>query len=221
MSFMPSNITPVSLAEMQTAGLVWTVRHAYQGSPFYRTRLDQAGVKPEDIRTLDDIRRLPFTSAADLQEGYPLPLLSVPEEKVVRIHASSGTTGKRKVLAYTRDDVDDWAHMFARCYELAGLTTLDRVQIAVGYGVWTAGVGFQRGCEEFGAMALPVGPGNLEIQCQFLEDFGATVFCSTSSMALLMAEEINRRGLGDKIKLKKIIYGSERTSEAVRRRDRT
>ncbi|MCB2184771.1 MAG: phenylacetate--CoA ligase [Deltaproteobacteria bacterium] len=218
MTFMPSFPDETALLEHQLRGLKWTVSHAYQGSPFYRRRLEEAGVTPEDIQSLDDVSRLPFTTTRDLQEGYPLPLLSVPEEDVVRIHASSGTTGKRKVLAYTAKDVADWAHMFARAYEMAGLTPRDRVQIAVGYGVWTAGVGFQRGAEEFGAMAVPVGPGNLEMHCQFLEDFQSTVFCSTSSMALLMAEEINRRGLLDKISLKKIIYGSERTSEAMRRR---
>ena len=218
MSFMPKISSPEELKALQLEGLKWTVAHAYHGSEFYRQRLDEAGVKPEDIRTLDDLRRLPFTTAEDLREGYPFPLLCVPEEQVVRIHASSGTTGKRKVLCYTAQDVADWAQMFARCYEMAGLTRTDRVQIAVGYGVWTAGVGFQIGCETFGAMAIPVGPGNLEMQCQFLVDFGSTVFCSTSSMALLMAEEITRRGLRDKIRLRKVIYGSERTSEAMRRR---
>ena len=108
---------------------------------------------------MEDLSRLPFTTAKDLQEGYPFPLLSVPFENVVRIHASSGTTGKRKVLCYTQKDIEDWTHFFARCYEMADLTLEDRVQIAVGYGVWTAGVGFQLGCERFGAMAIPLGPG--------------------------------------------------------------
>jgi phenylacetate-CoA ligase len=155
---------------------------------------EEAGVTPEDIRSLEDLRRLPFTMAADLKDGYPFPLLSVPFEKVVRLHASSGTTGKRKVLCYTQKDIDDWTHFFARCYEMAGLTQEDRVQIAVGYGVWTAGISFQLGCEAFGAMAVPVGPGNLDMQCQFLVDFQSTVMCCTASMGLLMAEEINRRG---------------------------
>ncbi len=137
---------------------------------------------------------------------------------MVRIHASSGTTGKRKVLAYTQKDIDDWIDMFARCYEMAGLTPEDRVQIAVGYGVWTAGMGFQLGCERLGAMAIPVGPGNIDMQCQFLVDLAPTVFCCTASMALLMAEEVHKRGLRDKINLKKIIFGSERSSEAMRER---
>jgi phenylacetate-CoA ligase len=216
MSFMPFFADEESLRTHQLQGLKWTLAHAYGNSPFYRGRMDAAGVRPEEVRSLEDLRLLPLTTADDLQEGYPFPLLSVPVEQVVRIHASSGTTGKRKILAYTEKDIRDWSRMMARCFEMAGLTREDRVQIAVGYGVWTAGVGFQLGCERFGAMALPVGPGNLELQCQFLEDFGSTVFCSTSSMALLMSEEIRRRSLAERIRLTKIIYGSERTSETMR-----
>ncbi|MGD8389232.1 MAG: phenylacetate--CoA ligase [Desulfobacteraceae bacterium] len=217
-TFMPALKTEEELKQVQLDGLKWTVRHAYEGSPVYRKKLDEAGVQPEDIRTLDDIRRLPFTTSKDLQEGYPFPLLSVPFEKVVRIHASSGTTGKRKVLCYSQKDIQDWAHFFARCYEMAELTPSDRVQIAVGYGVWTAGVGFQLGCETFGAMAVPAGPGNMDMQCEFLVDFQSTAMCCTASMGLLMAEEVNRRGLRDKIKLRKMIFGSERSSDAMRKR---
>jgi phenylacetate-CoA ligase len=217
-TFMPHFKNREELHDHQMRGLQWTVSHAYTGSRFYRERLDQAGIGPGEIRSLDDLRRLPFTNADDLREDYPFPLLSVPESRVVRIHASSGTTGKKKILAYTQKDVDDWAHFFARCYEMAGLTAEDRVQIAVGYGLWTAGVGFQLGCERFGAMALPIGPGNLEMQCQFLEELHSTVMCCTASMGLLIAEEVNRRNIGNKIKLKKMIFGSERSSDAMRRR---
>jgi len=206
------------LKKLQLEGLKWTVNHAYHGSQAYRRKFEEAKVRPEDIKTLDDIKRLPFTTTKDLQEGYPFPLLSVPIEQVVRIHASSGTTGKRKVICYTKKDVEDWADMFARCYAYAGCTKEDRVQIAVGYGVWTAGWGFQNGCERFGAMAIPIGPGNIDMQCQFLEDFGSTVLCCTASMGLLMAEEIDKRGLRGKIKLRKIIFGSERSSDAMRRK---
>jgi len=216
MTFMPSFAHSEALASHQLKGLQWTVHHAYHGNPFYQRRMDEARVKPEDIQTLDDLKHLPLTTADHLVEGYPFPLLSTPEDQVIRIHASSGTTGKRKVLTYTRKDVRDWAVMMARCYEMAGLTSRDRVQIAVGYGIWTAGVGFQLGCETFGAMALPVGPGNLELHCRFLEDFQSTVLCSTASMALLMAEEVRRRNLEDRIRLNKVIYGSERTSDAMR-----
>ena len=217
-TFMPSFKNSDELQQHQIKGLQWTVNHAYQGSSFYRERLDNAGIKSKDIQNLDDIKKLPFTTADDLRAGYPFPLLSVPQTEVVRIHASSGTTGKRKILAYTQKDIDDWIHFFARCYEMAALTTEDRVQIAVGYGIWTAGVGFQMGCEKFGAMALPVGPGNVDMQCQFLVDLQSTVMCCTASMGLLMAEEINRRGLKDKIALKKMIFGSERSSDAMRKR---
>ncbi len=217
-TFMPTVKTKEALLDLQVEGLRWTVNHAYRGSPFYRKRFDEQGVKPEDIRSLEDLEKLPFTAADDLRDGYPFPLLSVPFEKVVRIHASSGTTGKKKVLCYTQKDIDDWMHFFARCYETAQLTAEDRVQITAGYGLWTAGVGFQIGAETFGAMTIPVGPGNLDLQCQFLVDFQTTFLVSTSSMALLMAEEINRRGIREEISLKKLTVGSERTSDAMRKR---
>ena len=215
LQFVPQFENLEQLYAHQLEGLKWTVDHAYNGSEFYRAQFDKSKVRPEDIKSLDDITKLAFTTGKDLKEGYPLPLLSVPEKDVVRIHASSGTTGKRKVLCYTQKDLDVWFDMFARCYEMAGLTQEDRVQIAVGYGVWTAGMGFQLGCEKFGAMAIPIGPGNIDMQCRFLVDMQSTVFCCTASMALLMAEEVNKRGLQDKINLKKVILGSERCSASM------
>ena len=215
-TFMPDFKDAEQIFNHQLEGLKWTVNHAYNGSPFYRKRLEEAGVSPGDINSLDDLSKLPFTTGTDLKDGYPMPLLSVPEEDVVRIHASSGTTGKRKVLSYTQKDIDVWADMFARCYEMAGMTPKDRVQISSGYGVWTAGVGFQIGCERFGAMAIPIGPGNIDLQCRFLVDMQTTVFTCTASMALLMAEEVNKRGIRDKINLKKMIMGSERCSAAMK-----
>lgn len=217
-TFMPEAATMDELKELQIRGLQWTVNHAYNGSPFYKKKMNDAGVVPGDIGSLDDIEKLPFTTSKDLQDGYPFPLRSVPFKDIVRIHASSGTTGKRKVLSYTQKDIDDWGDFFARCYEMAGLTEEDRVQIAVGYGVWTAGVGFQLGCEKFGAMAIPAGPGNIDMQCTFLEDFQSTVLCCTASMGLLMAEEIEKRNLRNKINLKKIIFGSERSSDSMKER---
>ena len=217
-NFMPDVADAAALAEHQIKGLQWTVRHAYEGSSFYRQHLEAAGVAPDDIRSLDDLRRLPFTTAGDLRDGYPFPLRSVPFEQIVRIHASSGTTGKRKIIGYTQKDLDDWVNFFARCYRMAGITPLDRVQIAVGYGIWTAGMGFQLGCERTGAMAVPVGPGNIDMHLQFMQDVRSTVFCSTASMALLMAEEIHRRDIADKISIRKIIYGSERSSRSMRRK---
>ncbi len=214
--FIP-DLTEEQIADKQLQGLKWTTEHAFQGSPFYRSQMKGQGIAPGDITTLDDLRKLPFTTAEDLKDGYPLPLLSVPEADVVRIHGSSGTTGKRKILAYTQNDIDLWKDMFARCYELAGLTLMDRVQICVGYGLWTAGAGFQLGCERFGAMALPVGPGLLEIQLQMLTDLKSTCLCSTASMALLMGEEVQKQGLTDKIALKRAIFGAETHTPKMRK----
>ena len=217
-TFMPPFKTEEELKCHQLAGLKWTLRHAYEGSSFYRAHLDAAGVSPDAIRELADLGKMPFTTGDDLRDGYPFPFRAVPFEQIVRIHASSGTTGKRKILCYTQKDVDDWRHFFARCYEMAGVTPLDRVQIAVGYGVWTAGAGFQAGAEQLGAMAVPLGPGNVDMHCEFLVDLQSTVLCCTASMGLLMAEEVNKRGLADQINLKKVIYGSERSSVSMRRK---
>ncbi len=217
-TFMPPIRDEEELKRIQLEGLRWTVRHAYENSEFYRRRFDEAGVGPDDIQSLDDIQKLPFTTANDLREGYPFPLRSVPFDRIVRIHSSSGTTGKRKILCYTRKDVEDWTGFFARCFEMAGVGPGDRVQISVGYGLWTAGVSFQAGCEAVGAMAIPVGPGNVDMQCQFLVDLKPNVLCSTASMALLLAEEIERRNLRDHVKIRTVIQGSERCSERMRRR---
>jgi phenylacetate-CoA ligase len=214
-NFPPRYGSAEQLHDLQQRGLRWTVSHAWENSPFYRKSFEQAGISPDDITTLEDLQKLPFTGADDLRAGYPLPLLSVPQSEVVRIHSSSGTTGKRKILCYTRNDIENWSYMFARCFEMAGLTSRDRVQICVGYGLWTAGTGFQTGCERFGAMAIPVGPGNLDLQISFLLDMQSTVLCCTGSMGLLLAEEVDRRGLRDRINLKKVIMGAERTSEAM------
>ena len=218
MSFIPCDINEEQIKDIQFDGLKWTASHAYTNSPFYREKFDTAGVTPDEIRSLADIAHLPFTDKEDLQQQYPFPLRAVPFEQIVRIHASSGTTGKRKVLSYTQKDIDVWADMFARCYEMAGLNREDRVQIAVGYGLWTAGVGFQAGCERFGAMAVPLGPANAEMHCEMMVDMETTVFCSTASMALLMAEEIRRRNLLSQIKIRTIILGAERHSNAMRQR---
>lgn len=220
MRFVPAGLTRETLEQIQMEGLRWTVRHAYEHCPTYKKKFDEAGIGPDDVRSLADLSRLPLLDKEDLAEGYPFPLRSVPFEKIVRVHASSGTTGKRKILCYTAGDIDTWASLFARCFEVAGLTCEDRVQIAVGYGLWTAGIGFQLGCERFGALAVPVGPANIDLHCELMVDLGSTVFCSTASMALLMAEEIHRRGLKSKIRVKKILMGAERHSEAQRARIR-
>lgn len=201
------------LEEQQLAGVRWTLGQALH-SPQYKAKLH--GIAADDVRSMDDVRRLPFTTVEDLREGYPLPLLCVPEREVVRIHASSGTTGKRKILAYSRKDLDTFSLQMARCFELAGITEEDRLQVAVGYGLWTAGAGFQLGSERLGAMTVPVGPGNLEMHLQLLQDVGSTCFGSTASMALLLAEEVERHGLRDKIALRKVICGAEMRSEKMR-----
>ena len=142
----------------------------------------------------------------------------MPISEVVRIHASSGTTGRRTVATYTRQDVADWADMFARCYEYAGVTHNDRVQVTPGYGLWTAGIGFQAGAERLGAMTVPTGPGNLELQFEMLLNLQSTVLCATSSFGLLIAEEAHRRELVDRLALRVGIFGSERWGDAMRRR---
>lgn len=168
------------------------------------------------VNSQEEFEKLPFSSKADLRNAYPLGIQAVPDEEVVRIHSSSGTTGKPVIIPYTAKDVDDWAIMFARCYETAGITNKDRIQITPGYGLWTAGIGFQAGCEKLGAMAIPMGPGNTDKQLQMMVDLKSTVITATSSYALLLAEEINKRGLKDKIYLKKGVFGSERWSEKMR-----
>ena len=177
-----------------------------------------AGIDIDAIKTPEDFAKLPFTDKSDLRATYPLGPIAVPTSEVVRIHSSSGTTGTPVVIPYTQKDVDDWATQFARCYEYAGVTKEDRVQITPGYGLWTAGIGFQAGCEKLGAMAVPMGPGNTEKQIQMMIDFETTVLCATSSYALLLGEEIEKRDLRDKIKLKKGIIGSERWSDKMRQR---
>lgn len=140
-----------------------------------------------------------------MREAYPLGLMAAPEEKIVRIHSSSGTTGTPVIIPYTQKDVDDWALMFARCYEMAGITNLDRIQITPGYGLWTAGIGFQLGAERLGAMTVPMGPGNTDKQLRMMMDMKSTVLCATSSYALLLAEEIAKRGIGERIHLKRVL----------------
>lgn len=171
----------------------------------------------QGISSQEDFEALPFSSKDDLRNAYPLGIQAVPDEEVVRIHSSSGTTGKPVIIPYTAKDVDDWAVMFARCYETAGITSRDRIQITPGYGLWTAGIGFQTGCEKLGAMAIPMGPGNTDKQLQMMIDLKSTVITATSSYALLLAEEINKRGLKDQIHLKKGVIGSERWSEKMRK----
>jgi len=192
------------------------LRRVMKADGFYAKLLQ--GVDIESIQTQEDFEKLPFSEKANLRDAYPLGLSAVSEEEVVRIHSSSGTTGTPVIIPYTQKDVDDWAELFRRCYEIAGMTKKDRVQITPGYGLWTAGIGFQLGAEKLGAMTIPMGPGNTDKQIKFMEDMESTVLCATSSYALLLAEEIQKRGVKDKIKLKKGIIGSERWGEKMRNR---
>lgn len=183
---------------------------------FYATKFE--GIDIDSIQTQSDFEQLPFTMKSDLRDAYPLGLQAVPDEDIVRIHSSSGTTGTPVIIPYTKKDVDDWAVMFARCYEMAGINKRDRIQITPGYGLWTAGIGFQLGAEKLGAMAIPMGPGNTDKQLKMMMDMRSTVLCATSSYALLLAEEIAKRGIADNICLKKGVIGSERWGEKMRRR---
>ncbi|MGQ9826053.1 MAG: phenylacetate--CoA ligase family protein, partial [Desulfotomaculales bacterium] len=141
------NLSEEEMLAVQEEGLRWAFRHAYENSAFYRRRLGEAGVAPGDVRTLADLALLPFTTPEDIKENYPLGMTAVPEREIVRVHASSGTTGKKKVVPYTRRDIADWAEMFSRCFKLAELTPEDRIQVMVGYGLWTAGAGVQAAIE--------------------------------------------------------------------------
>ena len=192
------------------------IKRLVAANNFYGAKRKEAGI--ESVDTVEDFLKLPFSHKQDLRDAYPLGLMAVPEEEIVRIHSSSGTTGTPVIIPYTAKDVDDWAEMFKRCYEFAGITNKDRIQITPGYGLWTAGIGFQNGAEKLGAMAVPMGPGNTDKQLQFMMDMKTTVLCATSSYALLLAEEIEKRGIKDKVHLKKGVIGSERWGEKMRKR---
>jgi phenylacetate-CoA ligase len=204
-------MTDKQLRAIQSQFATLKERSAFYGNKFQ-------GIDLADIRTQADFERLPFSEKDDLREAYPLGLRAVPERDIVRIHSSSGTTGTPVIIPYTQKDIDDWAIMFKRCYETAGVTPDDRVHVTPGYGLWTAGCGFQNGAELLGAMVIPMGPGNTDKQLRMMMDLGSTVLCATSSYALLLAEEIAKRGIGDQIHLKKALIGSERWGEKMRQR---
>ena len=206
----------MQISEKQLAQVNDRIKALLKADSFYGKKLREAGIT--EVRTAEEFLKLPFSEKNDLREAYPLGLMTAPEEEIVRIHSSSGTTGTPVIIPYTQKDVDDWATMFARCYEVAGITKKDRIHITPGYGLWTAGIGFQLGCEKLGAMAIPMGPGNTEKQLEMMQALGSTVLCSTSSYALLLTEEIEKRGIKDKIKLKKGVIGSERWSDKMRTR---
>ena len=204
----------MQLNETQRSQINTQIQRLIKTDSYYGKIYKELGIS--GIQSQEDFEALPFSSKDDLRNAYPLGIQAVPDEEVVRIHSSSGTTGKPVIIPYTAKDVDDWAVMFARCYETAGITSKDRIQITPGYGLWTAGIGFQTGCEKLGAMAIPMGPGNTDKQLQMMIDLKSPVITATSSYALLLAEEINKRGLKNQIHLKKGVIGSERWSEKMR-----
>lgn len=204
----------MKLTELQLSQVDAQIKRLIQTDSYYGRIYKEAGIT--GVSSQEEFEQLPFSSKEDLRNAYPLGIQAVPDEDVVRIHSSSGTTGKPVIIPYTAKDVDDWAIMFARCYETAGITNKDHIQITAGYGLWTAGIGFQAGCEKLGAMAIPMGPGNTDKQIQMMMDLKSTVLTATSSYALLLAEEINKRGIRDQLYLKKGIFGSERWSEKMR-----
>lgn len=206
----------MQITEEQIKKVNQQIHALVEAGSFYGRKLEEAGIT--SISSQEDFQQLPFSEKNDLREAYPLGLMTAPEKDIVRIHSSSGTTGLPVIIPYTAKDVDDWAIMFRRCYEMAGITNLDRIQVTPGYGLWTAGIGFQNGAEKLGAMVIPMGPGNTEKQLQMMMDMESTVLCSTSSYALLLAEEIKKRGIKDKIHLKKGVIGSERWGEKMRQR---
>ena len=206
----------MELKEEQFAVLKEQFKTLKDRSPFYAKKFE--GIDLGDVQTQADFEALPFSEKADLRDAYPLGLAAVPESEIVRIHSSSGTTGTPVIIPYTQQDVIDWAVQFARCYEMAGITKDDRIQITPGYGLWTAGIGFQLGAERLGAMAVPMGPGNTDKQIRFMKDMQSTALCATSSYALLLAEEIAKRGVRDELNLKRAVIGSERWGHKMRQR---
>ena len=206
----------MQISDLQISQVNKQIEALRAAGSFYGKKLKDAGIF--GIHTPKDFESLPFSEKNDLREAYPLGLMTAPEENIVRIHSSSGTTGLPVIIPYTAKDVDDWAVMFARCYETAGITNMDRIQITPGYGLWTAGIGFQNGAEKLGAMVIPMGPGNTDKQLQMMMDMKSTVLCATSSYALLLAEEIEKRKIKNKIHLKKGVIGSERWGEKMRQR---
>ncbi|MBO4414932.1 MAG: GH3 auxin-responsive promoter family protein, partial [Lachnospiraceae bacterium] len=167
---MKINETQLKLADKQ-------IKRILASGNYYSEVYKKAGIS--GVSTAEEFEKIPFTDKADLRNAYPLGIQAVPDEQIVRIHSSSGTTGKPVIIPYTAKDVDDWAAMFMRCYEIAGITAKDRIQITPGYGLWTAGIGFQLGAEKLGAMTIPMGPGNTDKQIKFMQDMGSTVLCAT------------------------------------------
>ena len=204
------------LRAMQSERLVSQVRHVWDNVPYYRQKMEEAGVSPADIKSIDDITKLPFLKKDDLRESYPDGLRGVPAKQCVRIHSTSGTTGKRVVAFYTKEDIDLWDTCVARALVAAGITDEDVVQVCYGYGLFTGGLGLHGGAEKLGCLVLPMSSGTTDRQLQYMEDLKSTVLCCTPSYAAYLAETINERGLRDRIHLRRGIFGAEAWSEDMR-----
>ena len=206
------------LATLQAARLRDTTQRIYRQVPFYRSRLQAAGLLPEDVSTLDDIKRLPFTTKQDMRDNYPYGLFAVPQAEIVRIHASSGTTGKPTVVGYTKRDIGIWSEVMARTLTAAGATRQSFIQVAYGYGLFTGGLGAHYGAELIGASVIPVSSGNTARQIMLMKDFGTTLLACTPSYALYIAETIAEMGLSPKdFSLKAGVFGAEPWSERMRK----
>lgn len=202
--------------QWQSERLVKQVKHVWQHVPFYRKRMEEAGVTPEDIQSANDLHKLPFLTKDDLKNCYPYGLLAKPLGECVRIQSTSGTTGKRVVAFYTQHDIDLWEECCARALTAAGATNEDVCQISYGYGLFTGGAGLNGGSHKIGALTLPMSSGNTDRQIQFMMDLGSTILCCTPSYAAYLGESINERGVRDRIKLKAGIFGAEAWTEEMR-----
>lgn len=205
------------LAEIQFQRLRETVDRVYRSVPYYTKAMDRLGIKPSDLKTVADVHKLPFTTKQDLRDNYPFGMFAVPMEDVIRIHASSGTTGKPTVVGYTKHDIDTWAGLMARALVMAGGTRGDVVQNAYGYGLFTGGMGVHFGAERLGATVIPISGGNTQRQLMLMQDFGTTIITCTPSYALFLAEEALAAGIDIKsLPLKAGIFGAEPWTEAMR-----
>ena len=206
-----------ALEALQLKRLQQVVQRVYHTVGFYRKSFDEAGVKPDDLKTLDDLRRFPFTTKQHLRDSYPFGLFAVPMSSVVRLHASSGTTGRSTVVGYTKRDIETWSELMARCYVAAGLTKNDIIHNAYGYGLFTGGLGAHYGAERLGASVIPMSGGNTKRQIMILQDFGPTAICSTPSYALNLAEQGRAMGVDmASLKLRVGIFGAEPWSDQMR-----
>lgn len=204
------------LKKLQGERLCRQVNRMYERVELFRKRMDEAGLKPEDIRGVEDLKLLPFSYKQDLRDYYPYGLFAEPMENIVRVHASSGTTGKKIVVGYTRKDLEAWADCVARMFTAIGLDNRDFIQIAYGYGLFTGGLGAHEGAQRIGATVIPISSGNTHNQIQTMVDFGSTALCCTPSYAMYLGEAVNEAGLRDKIKLKAGIFGAEPWTEDMR-----